>query len=207
MPKQVKLNDIFEGRWSFNARSSRPGGVYVITHVPSGRFYVGSTIDFFKRQIQHAYKLRSGQHVNPGLQECYCEDPHFRFTFHLVGIEGVDSDIKENAQKLEQEYLDRFQGDPLLLNVSNSSTASRQGVPLSEEARAKISSKMKGRMPDCSARKRRPVSIDGIVYESARDAGRIIGMLRQYVEHRLKSRLHPDWFYLDRENAIAEGIG
>jgi hypothetical protein len=205
MPKRtLAADEIFEGKLNACADSRVAGGAYVITHVPTGCFYIGSTNDFYKRQCEHIYRLRAGLHRNPSLQRCYNQEPHFKLTFHLVGIKGVDLDIKENSLQLEQELIDRFKDNPLLLNVGLGALAPMLGTKHSKETKELMSFRKKGIMPECSVRKRRPVSIDDVVYESAREAGRQLGMRRQYVEKHLRDTLYPTWFYLDSENTNAE---
>lgn len=44
------------------------GGVYRLTHVPSGRHYVGQSHCVLRRVADHAKQLASGSHLNLGMQ-------------------------------------------------------------------------------------------------------------------------------------------
>ena len=46
-------------------------GVYVIEHLPTGRFYIGSTQCVYTRVHQHMRALKNGVHKNPTFQEIF----------------------------------------------------------------------------------------------------------------------------------------
>lgn len=51
--------------------SARTSAIYKITCQANGMFYIGSTVDFRRREREHLRKLRSSKHVNPILQNLY----------------------------------------------------------------------------------------------------------------------------------------
>jgi hypothetical protein len=106
--------------------------VYKLTHRDSGKFYIGSTGDFYVRRKNHIVELRNGKHPIPEMQELYDESPHFTFELVSVGIDHTDPLVRERAFDQEQALLDMHWGNPLLLNRSRDSRCTK----LSEESEA-----------------------------------------------------------------------
>lgn len=94
---------------------SKITGAYKITHVKSGKFYVGSTDNFYKRRKEHLVQLRSGKHHVIELQTLYNECPELHFELFLT---GHDERARENAYVHEQSMLDENKNNPLMLNRS-----------------------------------------------------------------------------------------
>jgi group I intron endonuclease len=88
-------------------------GVYVITHEPTGIYYVGSTGNLYERRSNHIAELKQHRHVNRRLQDTWggsLDDYTFKF-------EACDS--RDEALDLEQEVLDKLWGMFLCANVGN----------------------------------------------------------------------------------------
>lgn len=88
-------------------------GVYVITHEPTGIYYVGSTGNLYERRSNHIGGLRRHRHVNKRLQDTWgglLDDYTFKF-------EACNS--RDEALDLEQEVLDKLWDMPLCANVGN----------------------------------------------------------------------------------------
>ena len=107
-------------------------GVYKLIHRDSGKFYIGSSGDFYNRRKTHIVALRAGQHHLQEMQNLYNESPHFTFELDSIGINYKDPAVREKAYDREQELLDQYWGDPLLLNQSRSA----RNIKLSEEREA-----------------------------------------------------------------------
>jgi group I intron endonuclease len=80
-------------------------GVYKITNVETGKFYIGSTNDVDKRWSDHKRDLNNGNHINPKLQHSWNFYGESKFEFHL--IEEVNPNEKLLLER-EQYYLDTF---------------------------------------------------------------------------------------------------
>lgn len=79
------------------------GGVYRITCIPNGRFYIGSTYHFQKRYGEHWQMAQSGTH-NPIFQSSWNKYGWESFTFEIIEIlEG-----REHLIAREQHYLDEL---------------------------------------------------------------------------------------------------
>lgn len=120
------------------------GGVYILTHIKTKRFYIGGTINIYDRIIKHLTDLNRNKHSNKGLQELYNKDTLFEVTFYLVGIKDIDKNIFNDTRDLEQKMLDKFKQSNLLLNIAIDSRSSHKGKKLSDEHRLKISESNKG---------------------------------------------------------------
>ena len=108
-------------------------GVYHIVHIPSKKYYVGSTSNFYQRYISHMSKLRRGNHNNPKLQELFERDDRIAFTF-------CETNTYDEAVSLETETIRKNWGNPNLLN------AKLTLLPMTQETIKKISERGKGRV-------------------------------------------------------------
>ena len=91
-------------------------GVYLISDIKSGKFYIGSSINVRRRITQHIYSFSKNKHSNPIMQAIWNVDPD-RFNFLcLENLEGAD---KETILKAEQRHLDQSHvgENPLCMNI------------------------------------------------------------------------------------------
>ena len=81
-------------------------GIYKITNLVNGKFYIGSSSDIDNRWVvEHRYNLRRGLHDNPKLQHAW--DFYGEDKFQLDMIEKVEPNEKLLLER-EQYYLDLF---------------------------------------------------------------------------------------------------
>lgn len=78
-------------------------GIYKITNLADGKFYVGSSVDLKRRKSEHAKMLENGTHHSSYLQNAYNKYGKNNFTFEI--IELTDKDELRDA---EQRYLDKL---------------------------------------------------------------------------------------------------
>ncbi len=83
---------------------NRKCGIYIIRHEPTGRFYVGSSINISQRWREHRYQLRHNKHKNPHLQASWNKYGEQAFIFII--IEECDPTI---IIEREQYYLDQHE--------------------------------------------------------------------------------------------------
>jgi group I intron endonuclease len=88
-------------------------GVYKITCLSSGKYYIGYSKEIEKRFHTHKMLLRASRHFNILLQRAYdkygCDD----FTFEILHTCNTIDD----AKGLELQYLDEINIRPLLYNI------------------------------------------------------------------------------------------
>lgn len=94
-------------------RPKRPG-VYAITHVPSGRRYIGGSLDCVNRFTFHRWSLRQGSHPCKDLQSLWTAGEEGDFDFQV--IKDVIHD-KDAVRAAEQAALNA-EPDGTLLNQS-----------------------------------------------------------------------------------------
>jgi len=78
-------------------------GIYKITNVVNGKFYIGSSKEIEKRWDDHKQYLRGGYHINPKLQHAWDFYGEDKFVFDV--IEEVQPDEKLLLER-EQYHLD-----------------------------------------------------------------------------------------------------
>ena len=82
----------------------RLSGVYQITHLPSGKFYIGESIDIFSRWASHHTSLALGRHSSPQFQILWDSSTPLEWSWTILTIFSktqfrLDSGLK--GKKLE----------------------------------------------------------------------------------------------------------
>ncbi len=117
-------------------------GIYTITHIDSGRVYVGSATNIYTRWNYHRSSFRTGKHCTPYLKNAWDKYGETAFRFDI--IERVQD--KSNLIEREQYWIDFYNASDRECGFNIAPKAgSRLGVKLSPEAIAKRSEKIRGR--------------------------------------------------------------
>ena len=182
-------------------------GVYII-RFRSGHFYIGSTNDFPRRKSQHLWEFRSGRHTQK-LQALYTTPEDLQWDW-------IACNTREHALDVEARYIERYLNDPLCCNTLDRNNVgsflieARAGLTMSDETKAKIGAGNRGKVYSAETREKMSLSamgklhtpeakakiaeangqkvmIDGIVYNSFNEAGRILGVLSVTVAQRCRS--------------------
>ena len=117
-------------------------GIYKITCIATGKFYIGSAKDIHRRLARHKSDLSRDVHHNTLLQRSVNKYGKDMFEFEI--LEFID-DVESLLQR-EQHYLDTL--NPCDINIGfnlSIQAGSRLGVPVTEETKAKISKTLTGR--------------------------------------------------------------
>lgn len=104
-------------------------GIYKILNLVNGKIYVGSAVELVKRWREHKYHLNRKTHKNIHLQNAW--NKYWSISFEFIILEYCDI---EKLIEREQYYIDNLKPDYNLALTAGS----RLGVPMSEEAKAKI---------------------------------------------------------------------
>lgn len=134
-------------------------GVYVITHIASRKFYVGSSVNIEKRFIEHRSKLNRGKHHCRHLQHAWDKYGGGAFAFALK----CTTESENECRDIEQAVLDTFFddtynsknvaigggiGDANVMrrpDVRKKVSESRMGMRFSDEHRNNLSKARKGK--------------------------------------------------------------
>ena len=198
-------------------------GVYVLTHLPSMKLYVGSTVDVHRRMIQHSHGLRHGKHSNRNLQEACDEAPRFNLSFRPAPPNLSKAELLNLIRGWEGDLLNQYQHSELLLNIAIDPTCPGKGVSPTSETREKISKSTMGRFVSSETRQKRSealmgstftsvrrsnisesrtkqrVSIGGVVYKNTTEAAQRLGFkCKGSVRFRCLSDNHPDFQFIDK---------
>lgn len=125
-------------------------GVYRID-LGNGWFYVGSSNNLARREVEHRRGLVSGTHYNRVAQNVF--NKYGEFSFTILGLYPVSQIIER-----EQELLDAYHSDPKCANIALGAGRSMAGRKFTAEHRARISAALKGvkRTPEqCDAQRLR----------------------------------------------------
>lgn len=190
-------------------------GAYILTHAPSGFFYIGSSIDLVRRIREHKSDLLRGTHGNPKLSRCFTcwEDCSYKF------FETENIDV---AHDLETDLIRKHSSNPLCCNVGTDARNRVAGViddearrrgslghtrnlgrTHSEETKARIGAASLGRTKSpevrqkIAAAKSKKISIEGTIYDSVKDAALKLNMPYTTVSGRLKSTRYQKWFFIE----------
>lgn len=131
-------------------------GIYRITHVASGRHYVGSAVDIERRWSQHRARLRAGIHHAVKLQRAWVKYGGHAFEFLAIEMVADRSQLIER----EQHWIDelgayrrgmnscpkagRSEGYAWTDEQRLRASESKKGVVFSEAHRAALSAALKG---------------------------------------------------------------
>ncbi len=171
--------------------------VYRITHKPTGHFYIGSSSNFSDRKRVHLSALRNNRNPCPKLQELFNENPNFDdLHWDVILIHPISE-----AHALEEKFIKEAEGNPLLMNLSQSAKGTR-GIVWSDEEKSRRSTLAKqlwaeGRMRDPSVSgASKKVSIDGNIYDSVVAASKQLNLATHHIYRRVKSDEWPSYQYL-----------
>ena len=111
--------------------------VYKIQFKTSPRFYIGSSVDFYRRKTDHLRDLRNKRHCNIQLQRAYEKYGLDSISIEILQIVGD----KQNLIQCEQVWIDKY--DFKLLYNINKVAGSCLGNKLSQKTKDKISASNK----------------------------------------------------------------
>lgn len=114
-------------------------GIYAITHVASGRCYIGSSIAIERRFKEHLKDLRGAKHFNPHLQHAWSMYGEDAFAWSVVEA----TDYETRLPSLEQMHLDAHR--PNVYNADGPVDCPWRGKKRSPEQSAKLSAARLGK--------------------------------------------------------------
>lgn len=116
-------------------------GVYKLIHRKTGKVYVGSTGDIYKRMTTHALHLLNGSHPNKNIQACFDDSREFDLVFDEVGRNEKSLRYSE-----EQKLLDELLPTGVLLNIAMDVIAPWKRRKMHEATKAALLKAITGRI-------------------------------------------------------------
>ena len=189
-------------------------GIYRIDNSINGKCYVGSSIDLDRRRKEHSYTLMNNSHSNKHLQNAYNKYGRECFKFTIIEILEIFDDIKQSLLDREQFWIDNLLPEYNILLIAGSSLGfnhseetkqqisnstkgvkksiehskhireAQKGKILTEDHKAKLSEAAKHRKSPSNVTK---ISINGIIYNSIKEASEILGIKYNTIQKRLKN--------------------
>lgn len=183
--------------------------VYIIEHTSTGMFYIGSTINFNKRKLDHLSKLKKNTHASTRLQDVYNLDPV------LVWYQyPLNSEVE--ARLLERNAIKCFASNPNICNMHGSHhtrplkvkqkiAASKIGSIASSSTRLKMSLKRTGTKKSAAwsdkiAESRRQLTmVEGKRFNSIKETAAFYNLNVTTVWRRIISTnpKFSDWCYIE----------
>jgi group I intron endonuclease len=111
-------------------------GIYSIINNITGKYYIGSAVDFYDRFMFHKWQLKNNRHNNDHLQNSYNKYGNCEFSFNLLELLSPKDDLIER----EQFYIDLLEAANPELGYNLSPTAgSNFGTKRTQESKDKVS--------------------------------------------------------------------
>lgn len=198
-------------------------GVYLISNNVNGKCYVGSTVHLDQRRMEHFSRLANNKHINAHLQNAYNKYGREAFDFEILETIDIDDNIKDKLLKREQFWIDNLKPEYNVLLVAGSNlgyhhteetkkkiSESTTGVKKSEEHAKHIREGQSGRvlteehkakLSEAARHRKSPsnhaiISIDGVIYNSLKEASEATGVKYNTIQKRLKNPNFSNYYYV-----------
>ena len=122
---------------------TKKSGIYKILNNITGKYYIGSSQNMYKRCIHHRARLRLGKHSNKYLQSAWNKHGESAFTYHTVEFVEINSLLLK-----EQCYLEECKNNKdTNYNLAYDAYAPTRGMRHTDEMKLKLSKLKKGKVP------------------------------------------------------------
>lgn len=89
-----------------NETNKQDSGIYIIKNIKNNKFYVGSSVNFYKRFWDHKKWLRLNVHGNTHLQNAWNKYGEESFDFLIE--KDISNATEQQLKDIEQGYIDKF---------------------------------------------------------------------------------------------------
>lgn len=116
-------------------------GIYKITNKETGKFYIGSSNNIYKRWDCHKRQLNDGTHINKYLQLSWNKHGEDVFAFEVL-----EECEEKDLLKVEQKYIDKYFNSGNMYNICSNASAPMTNRKHSPDTLEKLSKSHKGLM-------------------------------------------------------------
>lgn len=122
--------------FKIEAKYKNSSGIYSILNNITGKYYIGSAIDFWDRFMFHKWQFKNNRHNNNYLQNSYNKHGNSEFSFNLLELLNP----RDNLIEREQFYIDLLEAANPELGYNLSPTAgSILGTKRTQASKDKVS--------------------------------------------------------------------
>lgn len=204
-------------------------GIYRFVNTVTGDCYIGSSSDLNRRRLQHLNSLRKNKHHSYRFQKAWNDYGETQFDYEILEELEITEDLKDQLFDREQYWINIIEPEYNILpaagstlgyhhteetkqKISNSTKGvkksaehakhikeGQQGRVLTQEHKEKLSQSAKNRK---SMSHHSIISIDGIIYNSLKEASERTGVKYNTIQKRLKNPNFGNYFYVKYPNKI-----
>jgi len=143
-------------------------GIYKLSYIPTGHFYIGATTDLKQRWFIHQSMMKAGR-ATAKIQELYDKDRDLNSWIFEI-IEFVEQ--KRSLDKKETAFIKQHFNNPLCLNTYSRATSGKRGAKIKTISKHKIAQNLLGKNAPGNII-RRPanltfISPDGVEYPNVK---------------------------------------
>lgn len=206
-------------------------GIYRFVNTVTGD--VGSSSDLNRRRLQHLNSLRKNKHHSYRFQEAWNNYGETQFDYEILEELEITEDLKDQLFSREQYWINIIDPEYNVLPAAGSTlgyhhteetkrriSKTTTGVKKSAEHSRHISEGQRGRILtkehkeklSQAAKQRKSmshhsiVSIDGVIYNSLKEASEKTGIKYNTIQKRLKNPNFANYFYVKYPNKIIKTI-
>lgn len=187
-------------------RKTKVCGLYVITHKPTGKLYIGSSANIFSRIDYHRWALKNNRSACSKFQEAFNTHPDLDQLDILIH----PCKDREAAYDMEQKWVDRYWGTEKCLNtcrdvrnpiseqLHSKEVIERRSITMkklgaTDEFKAVMGERATKRWSQEGARESikgagnpfaKKVSVDGVIYGSVKDAVKAVNISEKTIRKR-----------------------
>lgn len=204
-------------------------GIYRFVNTATGDCYVGSSSDLNRRRLQHLNSLRKNKHHSYRFQEAWNDYGETQFDYEVLEELEITENLKDQLFNREQYWINIIEPEYNILPAAGSTlgyhhteetkrkiSETTTGVKKSKEHAKHIKEGQQGRIftekhkekLSKAAKNRKGmshhsiISIDGVIYNSLKEASEKTGMKYNTIQGRLKNPNFANYFYVKYSNKI-----
>jgi group I intron endonuclease len=213
--KELLVNKPMHFKCSLYNVNIKSAGVYLIRHMETQQFYIGSSENVYKRIVVHKNHFTNKEHRNINFKNLINVSKLSDFEFVILFTPD-----RETAYRLEQHLLNKHKDNSKLMNIALDVKSPMLGMTASEETKTKMSLALKGLTRSDEVKdkisalrkvniatinqfrkvleaKRRRIMVHGKEYISLTQAGQLSGIAESTLRRKIRMHSDPEVYFLD----------